>query len=136
MLVWTCTVTRRSMVGPVAPEGVPAAGVDEDANPNMVWLDPATGDAAPVPERPSRTHIFDAIDGVWIDAIGDAERLEAMQAERDRLLSVCGHTQLPDYPGDVAAWRDYRQALRDMRFDMGAAGVSWPDPPSAERGNP
>lgn len=132
MLVWTCPITRRVMVGPVAPEGVTAAGVDEDADPNQIWLDPVTGDAAPVPDRPSPTHIFDAVEGVWFDAIGDDERLEALAVERDRLLLACGHTQLPDFPGDGEAWRDYRQALRDMRFDNGLAGVNWPDPPSAD----
>ena len=136
MLVWTCPITRRSMVGPVAPEGVAAAGVDETADPNLVWYDRRTRDAAAVPERPSPTHVFDAIAGRWIDPISKAERLEIMQSERDQLLSSTAETQLPDFSGDVEAWRDYRQALRDMRFDKGAAGVHWPDPPSAERGKP
>ena len=128
MLVWTCPITRRTMVGPVAPEGVPAAGVDEDADPNKVWWNPATEDADTVPERTSDAHVFDPVAGEWIDPIQPAEHAAIARFKRNAILSETDRRLLPDAPGDPQKWADYRQALRDMTFDAG--DVSWPEPPA------
>lgn len=128
MLVWTCPITKRTMVGPVAPEGVPAAGVDEDADPNKVWWNPATQDADTTPERPSEAHIFDPVAGAWIDPITPAERASIAKMKRDVLLTNSDWRIMPDAPGNREAWVSYRQALRDMTFEAG--DVSWPEPPA------
>lgn len=50
-----------------------------------------------------------------------------LRSRRDRLLFACDWTQLPDAPlsaAQKAAWRSYRQALRDLP-ETG----DWPDPP-------
>lgn len=128
MLVWTCPITRRTMVGPVAPEGVWAAGVDEGADPNKVWFNPKTRDADTVPERPSDTHVFDPVKGRWVDPISRAERVSIAEIEREQRLRASDHHMMSDAPGDPQKWRAYRQALRDMTFDAG--DVSWPEPPA------
>lgn len=128
MLVWTCPITKRTMIGPVAPEGVPAAGVAEDADPNKVWWNPATQDADMTPERPSEGHVFDPVAGEWIDPITPAERITIAETERERRLRASDQHMMPDAPGDQQKWRAYRQALRDMTFDAG--DVSWPEPPA------
>lgn len=130
MLVWTCPLTHRVMVGPVAPDGVPAAGVDEDADPNKVWWNPRTKDADTTPERPSEVHLFDPVAGAWVDPISDEERISIAEIERTRLLRESDHTQLADYSlGNGTVWRDYRQRLRNMTFEKGRA-PTWPTPPT------
>lgn len=37
-----------------------------------------------------------------------------LRRQRDKLLKGCDWTVLPDSPVDVAAWSEYRQALRDL----------------------
>ena len=50
--------------------------------------------------------------------------------KRNRLLSKSDYTQMPDWPGDKAAWSAYRQALRDIpqMFET-PDDVVWPTPP-------
>lgn len=61
-------------------------------------------------------------------------QLAALRQRRDRMLSACDHTQIPDVPmTDVlrAQWAAYRQALRDLpelTADLGA--IAWPSPPT------
>jgi hypothetical protein len=55
---------------------------------------------------------------------------------RNTLLTACDWTQLSDIPlseTQVAAWRQYRQTLRDITetFETPEA-VEWPQPPDAE----
>lgn len=51
-----------------------------------------------------------------------------IRPQRDQLLAASDWTQLPDAPltgEQQAAWRDYRQALRDLPD----TGGEWPVPP-------
>jgi len=64
------------------------------------------------------------------DALADA--WSNLRAERDRRIAACDFTQLPDWPGDAAAWAEYRQALRDLpaQTDMDPDHPVWPESPS------
>lgn len=57
----------------------------------------------------------------------------AARIERDRLLSACDWTSLPDAPLDAAArsdWTSYRQALRDVPAQIGFPdNFAWPSLP-------
>jgi hypothetical protein len=66
----------------------------------------------------------------------DDQRRATMRRKRNRLLADSDYTQMPDAPFNAsqkAAWRVYRQALRDLPdvFDLETA--QWPTPPSANR---
>jgi hypothetical protein len=61
--------------------------------------------------------------GTWdynndmLDTAGEpttAQVWERLRAHRNRLLRDADYRVLPDAPGDVAAWRAYRKALRDL----------------------
>ncbi|MDZ7894167.1 MAG: tail fiber assembly protein [Sphingobium sp.] len=92
-------------------------------------------------EKPARIIAADDLDHTdtdgmdvvdWADAWGDgslhkrvdgaivedtAPLLNAIRAERNARLAACDWTQMPDGPltvGQVAAWRTYRQQLRDL----------------------
>lgn len=61
------------------------------------------------------------------------EGLLRMRARRDRMLKGCDWTQLADSPltdDQRSAWRDYRQALRDLPEASGHPDtIAWPDRP-------
>ena len=87
----------------------------------------------PFPEpRPAEWAEWDG--AAWTDPRSDSERKAAedhahrtARLARDRMLAESDWTQLPDAPltdDQRAAWRDYRQALRDAP----ATGL-WPDKP-------
>ena len=63
----------------------------------------------------------------------DAETAQAAQSvrsQRDSLLAASDWTQVPDAPVDQAAWRTYRQALRDVTTQSGFPHeVTWPVKP-------
>lgn len=55
-----------------------------------------------------------------------------LRQSRDRLLSKCDWTQVPDAPVDQAAWAAYRQALRDLPGNTDdPANVVWPSSPNS-----
>lgn len=67
----------------------------------------------------------------------EPEAMAALRDERDRRLTACDWTQLPDVPlspASVQRWRVYRQALRDTPEAVQAQGwggaVNWPIPPA------
>lgn len=73
--------------------------------------------------------IGDLWDGVsFSKPAPDIEALaQAVREERNRLLTECDWTQLPDAPVDSAAWAVYRQALRDVSKQEGfPLNVIWP----------
>lgn len=83
-----------------------------------------------------------SIDGAWVqfwdetDASEEeiAERISdkwiEIRNERNRLLSECDWTQLPDAPiADIQSWRDYRQDLRDVTLQQNPFQIIWPDKP-------
>lgn len=56
-----------------------------------------------------------------------------VRGERDLLLMRCDWTQMPDADlsdDERAAWRAYRQALRDVTSQDSPAAVVWPSAPS------
>jgi len=66
------------------------------------------------------------------------EAMAALRTERDRRLQLCDWTQLPDVPlaaYEVAQWRAYRKALRDIPEAVQSQGwdgaVNWPTPPTS-----
>lgn len=57
----------------------------------------------------------------------DEELASAARSKRDALLSACDWTQVADAPVDQAAWREYRQALRDVTAQPTfPQSVEWP----------
>ena len=66
------------------------------------------------------------------DAIAakDSQQANLMRSERNRRLSECDWTVLPDSPVDVNAWSAYRQSLRDVPDQAGFPwDVQWPTKP-------
>lgn len=61
------------------------------------------------------------------------EKWAAIRSRRDMLLTACDWTQISDVPlteEQTAAWREYRQALRDIPQTFATPeGVVWPTPP-------
>jgi hypothetical protein len=54
----------------------------------------------------------------------------SQRAFRNKLLSDCDWTQLPDAPVDTQAWANYRQALRDVTSQTGFPwDIQWPEKP-------
>lgn len=79
------------------------------------------------------------VDGNWVQqfvvdvpSANAATNKEAASVRimRNKLLSDCDWTQLPDAPVDVEEWRTYRQKLRDVTNQEGYPfSISWPAPP-------
>jgi hypothetical protein len=56
-----------------------------------------------------------------------------IRTKRDKLLAECDWTQLPDVTmstGTLDAWREYRQALRDITELADPNDVVWPTKPA------
>jgi len=70
----------------------------------------------------------------------ELEKLEAFETEaawsnlrqrRNALLAECDWTVLSDSPTSTAAWKTYRQALRDLpATTTDPTAPDWPTPPS------
>lgn len=66
---------------------------------------------------------------------GESQRKEQAatlhRQERNRRLAASDWTQLPDTPSDnAAAWKEYRQALRDITLQSGfPLKIDWPVEP-------
>lgn len=57
----------------------------------------------------------------------DDDLASAVRLKRDALLSACDWTQVADSPVDQSAWREYRQALRDVTAQPTfPQSVEWP----------
>ncbi len=60
----------------------------------------------------------------------DFKALRALKAERNHLLSQSDWTQMPDAPVDQEAWKNYRQALRDLPSNTpDFQDINWPEAP-------
>lgn len=77
-----------------------------------------------------------------VDASGNAIALGGPTAnelwadvrmKRDQMLRASDWTQLPDAAGsNQAAWRQYRQALRDLpQAQKDPSNITWPTPPAS-----
>jgi hypothetical protein len=59
-----------------------------------------------------------------------AKQADEARTQRDRLLAASDWTQVADAPVDQVAWKEYRQALRDVPEQAGfPENVVWPEPP-------
>jgi hypothetical protein len=54
-----------------------------------------------------------------------------VRQERNRLLSACDYTQLPDVDQALReSWAEYRQALRDVTTQPDPTNITWPTAPT------
>lgn len=80
--------------------------------------------------------------GAWVEtsipepsintvAIPDTSKLaDSVREQRNKLLQECDWTQIADAPVDQEAWREYRQALRDITAQpLFPLDVIWPTKP-------
>lgn len=67
----------------------------------------------------------------WIEPPPDLDQLSAnVRSKRNQLLADSDWTQIPDAPVDQAAWKLYRQELRDVTNQSGfPTTVVWPVKP-------
>lgn len=80
-------------------------------------------------------HVIVMVDGV--PEVGELPAVvytwEQIRFKRDNRLSACDWTQLPDVQMDepaIQAWRDYRQALRDITETFAdPSEIVWPTKP-------
>lgn len=97
------------------PEGCLA--FDGRVDPATHYIDVSNDDQPTVfPPRPSEWHRFDFSAKEWVDPRSDQERAAELRLIRNGLLASSDWTQFPDAPltePQRAAWRAYRQALRD-----------------------
>lgn len=72
------------------------------------------------------------VDGVITPGTQKTEILAfTVRATRDRLLSLCDWTQLPDVPQATrTVWTAYRQELRDITLQTDPTNIIWPIKPS------
>lgn len=110
--------------------------IGDDDQADGCWWD---GEALrPLPPRPGPWAVWTGAE--WADPRTAADHdaaheamMQALRAERDRRLTACDWTQMPDAPltdGQRAAWRDYRTALRDLpTATIDPTAPAWPDPP-------
>lgn len=70
---------------------------------------------------------------ITADELADitAAEWKALRTKRDGLLTASDWTVLSDSPTSTAAWKTYRQALRDLPANTtDPTDVDWPTPPS------
>jgi hypothetical protein len=141
--LWTNPVTRLTVIGskPPGDPDMPFVEIADGLDPSEVWLD-KTGAAAPVPPRPSVAMFFDAVLGEWLDERSEDEAFTELRAQRDALLKASDWTQMADAPltdQERAAWRAYRQELRDLPSKTrDPRNPEWPTAPAStnETANP
>ena len=57
---------------------------------------------------------------------------QLIRDKRNGLLDSSDYTQIPDFPGDRAAWASYRQQLRDIPQKYSKPeDVVWPEKPNS-----
>jgi len=61
----------------------------------------------------------------------EADQLREIRRTRNQLLQLTDWTQMADSPGDKAAWKNYRKALRDFPATCDPHNPIWPTPPEA-----
>lgn len=116
----------------------------QEANPDLTLLEIdakagqhyiKNGVAKEYPPRPDKYHEFDFAAEQWVDPRSqeqiNAQLMDDLRVERDKLLQQSDWTQVPDAPVDQAAWAAYRQALRDLPENTtDPANPVWPSKPA------
>lgn len=90
-------------------------------------VDLATGTVTPLPARLSEHHVFDYVARRW-NLNSEGAWLEVRRL-RDVRLAETDWTTLSDVPLSEkarAAWKAYRQALRDVTAQTDPLAISWP----------
>lgn len=65
------------------------------------------------------------------ESAGQAGAWDQLRAERNARLAACDWTVLSDTPTSTAAWKTYRQALRDLPANTtDPYNPVWPTPPA------
>lgn len=109
-------------------DALAAAGVSVQMLELPVEQDVATWRVSPASAQDAARAVFLRFDRA------QAERTEAARQtrqERNRRLTVSDWTQVEDAPSAAkAAWRSYRQALRDLPTTTDLTNPVWPMPPA------
>jgi hypothetical protein len=100
--------------------------VGVQANPGFSYL--SNGRVVNIGDAPSPHHTFDWQDKTWVDSRTFETEWELVRSKRNKLLTACDWTQLPDAPASPL-WLAYRQALRDITSQVSPFEVVWPSPP-------
>lgn len=91
------------------------------------------GKLAELPRQPNPHCVWDGY--TWIETRTNEQIQEQLlievRAQRDKLLAESDWTQAADAPVDQQAWREYRQALRDLPTAIGNTQqeIEWPQRP-------
>lgn len=125
----------------------------DDTTYNFANIDPINEVAQPEPSNPHNRVDYDGIkfvNGVWtetwievpkyddpvLQAEWEAEcfdsKWKVVRYERNRLLTLCDYTQLPDTPiasASRAEFATYRQLLRDVTSQVDPDNIIWPTSP-------
>jgi hypothetical protein len=56
-----------------------------------------------------------------------------VRATRNAILAASDWTQISDTPPAAGAWKNYRQALRDITTQEDPHNVVWPEPPASDK---
>lgn len=100
-----------------------------DAITHLALLDAQTGGMTIAPDANGDPQAVDPV-----SLLTTEELMERLRADRDRLLSACDWTQMPDsaLTDELRAdWAAYRQALRDLPETVSdPAAVEWPVAPA------
>lgn len=105
----------------IPKDAVPISDADHRA-----LLDAQSGGAYIVPGPDGRP-----VSTTEAPAVSKAEAVALTRGKRNRLLAASDWTQMADAPlddGQRLAWREYRQALRDITDEPN--GTPWPTPPA------
>lgn len=75
--------------------------------------------------------LVDVEEGTTAHVYTDAEKLDGIRQAREPLLQEADIAifKLEDAGSDTAAWRTYRQALRDVTAQSDLDNISWPTKP-------
>lgn len=75
--------------------------------------------------------LVDIEEGTTADVVTDAEKLDGIRRRREPLLQEADIAifKLEDAGSDTAAWRTYRQALRDVTAQSDLDNITWPTKP-------
>ena len=135
---WKAATLQSLKLEPVLEAPMPTAGlyqtvsrngVEQDSNGNWVtaW---AVSDMFADTTAEDGTVTTKAEHEAAYQAQLDERAAEAIRTKRNELLAASDWTQVPDAPVDQAAWRTYRQALRDVTTQSGFPHeVTWPVKP-------
>lgn len=92
------------------------------------------GVPTPLPPKPDTPyHVFDYALGQWVDPRTIDSQWSEVRQERNRRLTACDWSVLPDVPMTVERrqqWEAYRQALRDVTEQPDPFSIVWPVPPT------